>query len=320
MSKRPIFLLVALVGILVCSLGLIRVGYGEKPVLSPRSWLCILQDAEAETVMRSGFDLVVMDYSRDGSDEARYTQKEIGEIVACGVIPICYLSIGEAEDYRFYWESSWKENPPSWLGGANPGWEGNYKARYWEEGWQRIVFSYLDRVLEQGFAGVYLDVIDAFEYWADPQNGESIRPSEELAAQWMIAFVKEIARYCREEKVRSYFNIIPQNGERILDFDTDRSYLAAISGIGVEDLWYDETEPQPQEETDCRLSYLFKIAAEGKLVLSIDYVDDGTGYRGGNLDRIRDYRARAEAAGFIPYAARTDRALDRIIRIPGLQP
>ena len=44
-----------------------------------------------------GFDIVVMDYSRDGT---------------------------EAGDYRFYWRDDWRENPE---------WRGNYTVRYWVE-------------------------------------------------------------------------------------------------------------------------------------------------------------------------------------------
>jgi cysteinyl-tRNA synthetase len=82
---------------------------------------------------------------------------------------IAYMSIGEAEDYRFYWESEWKKEKPSWLEKENPDWEGNYKVRYWERDWQNIIFgnkdSYLDMILNSGFDGVYLDIIDAFEYF-----------------------------------------------------------------------------------------------------------------------------------------------------------
>ncbi|MBD3240455.1 MAG: hypothetical protein GF331_07705 [Chitinivibrionales bacterium] len=82
---------------------------------------------------------------------------------------IAYMSIGEAEDYRFYWQDEWYENHPSWMAGENPSWPGNYKVRYWDESWQGIIFgqpdSYLDRILAAGFDGVYLDIIDAFEYF-----------------------------------------------------------------------------------------------------------------------------------------------------------
>jgi cysteinyl-tRNA synthetase len=82
---------------------------------------------------------------------------------------IAYMSIGEAEDYRYYWLSSWSSNPPSWIAAENPEWEGNYKVRYWDPSWQGIIFgsdsSYCGRIISAGFDGVYLDIIDAFEYF-----------------------------------------------------------------------------------------------------------------------------------------------------------
>ena len=84
---------------------------------------------------------------------------------------IAYMSIGEAEDYRYYWDPAWESDPPAWLAGENPDWPGNYKVRYWMDGWQDIIFgdedTYLDRIIKAGFDGVYLDIIDAFEYFEE---------------------------------------------------------------------------------------------------------------------------------------------------------
>lgn len=88
---------------------------------------------------------------------------------------ISYLSIGEAEDYRYYWHQTWKKNPPEFLEKENPEWEGNYKVKYWKEEWKEIICgrtdstglekSYLKRIIDAGFDGVYLDVLDAAYYF-----------------------------------------------------------------------------------------------------------------------------------------------------------
>jgi len=82
---------------------------------------------------------------------------------------LAYLSIGEAEDYRFYWNATWKRHPPAWLRGQDPDWPGNYYVAYWHPEWKRIILSgdaaYLKKILTAGFDGVYLDRIDAFEYF-----------------------------------------------------------------------------------------------------------------------------------------------------------
>jgi cysteinyl-tRNA synthetase len=80
---------------------------------------------------------------------------------------ISYMSIGEAEDYRYYWQPGWEVGDPFFIEKENPEWEGNYKVRYWEKEWQDIIFgtesSYLNKILDADFDGVYLDIIEAFE-------------------------------------------------------------------------------------------------------------------------------------------------------------
>ncbi|NWF78310.1 MAG: endo alpha-1,4 polygalactosaminidase [Chloroflexi bacterium] len=123
------------------------------------------------TLGESQFDLVVLDYSFDGSEAMEFTPEEITSLKNSlrGKV-LAYLSIGEAEDYRWYWREEWDANhdgqpdpgAPEWLDEGNPDWPGNYKVRYWYAGWQDIIFAYLDRILAQGFDGGYLDLVDAY--------------------------------------------------------------------------------------------------------------------------------------------------------------
>ena len=127
------------------------------------------------------FDLVVMDYSADGDEASEFTAQQIADLKATGKVVLAYLSVGEAEDYRWYWDSTWNDDPPpdpdapAWLGPFNPSFPNNYKVRYWQAAWQGILFgttsgpakSYLDRIVDQGFDGIYLDIIDAYEYFEE---------------------------------------------------------------------------------------------------------------------------------------------------------
>lgn len=122
-------------------------------------------------VCATNYDLIVMDlFFNNGT---AFTSEEVERMrtKANGGrrLVICYLSIGEAEDYRYYWQTSWKRHRPKWLDKENPDWKGNYKVHYWDPEWQEIICgsgdSYLNRILGAGFDGVYLDIIDAFEYY-----------------------------------------------------------------------------------------------------------------------------------------------------------
>ncbi|MFK5973518.1 MAG: endo alpha-1,4 polygalactosaminidase [Flavobacteriaceae bacterium] len=79
------------------------------------------------------------------------------------------MSIGEAEDYRYYWQSEWNTNKPDWLEVVNPDWPGNFKVKYWNTEWKALILgdknAYLDKIIAADFDGVYLDIIDAFEYF-----------------------------------------------------------------------------------------------------------------------------------------------------------
>jgi len=82
---------------------------------------------------------------------------------------ISYMSIGEAEDYRSYWQDDWKVGDPSFIDKENPDWEGNYKVKYWDQEWQDVIYgsdtSYTGMLLAAGFDGAYMDIIEAFEYY-----------------------------------------------------------------------------------------------------------------------------------------------------------
>lgn len=82
---------------------------------------------------------------------------------------ISYMSIGEAEDYRFYWQKKWDNTELTWIEAENPNWPGNYKVRYWNKEWQKIIYgdndSYTQLIIDTGFDGVYLDIIDGFWYF-----------------------------------------------------------------------------------------------------------------------------------------------------------
>jgi len=124
-----------------------------------------------DAVTATNYDLVIIDlFFNDGTE---FTSSDIHQLKSKANggsrLVISYLSIGEAEDYRYYWQNDWNKNEPSWMDEENPDWQGNFKVKYWDEDWQNIIYgnenSYLKKVLNANFDGVYLDIIDAFEYY-----------------------------------------------------------------------------------------------------------------------------------------------------------
>ncbi len=126
------------------------------------------KEAFVDALCNTNYDAFIIDlYCADkmltSSDLAKLKVKKNGG----KRIVICYMSIGEAEDYRWYWKN-WNKYKPDFLEELNVEWEGNYKVRYWYPQWQEIICGtdgYLSKILNAGFDGVYLDIIDAFEYF-----------------------------------------------------------------------------------------------------------------------------------------------------------
>jgi cysteinyl-tRNA synthetase len=121
-------------------------------------------------ISQTNYDLIIIDLffndiALTAQDIAQIKSKNNGGLRKV----VAYMSIREAENYRYYWKSEWDTEKPVWLEAENSSWAGNYKVRYWEQEWKDIIFgnnnSYLSLVLNAGFDGVYLDIIDGYEYF-----------------------------------------------------------------------------------------------------------------------------------------------------------
>lgn len=186
-----------------------------------------LQKVRETDVVRLDPDVVVVDYSRDGGEDGERTPIEVERLRhrpgGGSRIVLAYLSIGEAEDYRFYWKDL--RTRRSLVGPANPRWPGNYLVRYWDPAWHDIVYrgprSYLNRILTQGFDGVFLDTVDAAERWEDAGIAD--------APAHMVALVRAIAGHARAR--HPGFLVVAQNPYRIL---AEPGLLEVVSGVSSE--------------------------------------------------------------------------------------
>ena len=268
-----------------------------------KSWGYQLQNLNPDELAAVPYDVIVIDYSRTGSDDQALTAAEVDRLKRKGDgsrrIVLAYLSIGEAETYRYYWKWYWGWFfgllAPSWRGPQNREWRGNYGVRYWMDDWQKIIFkgenSYLDRIIKNGFDGVYLDKIDEF--------ADMARRNPDARSQ-MIAFVGALAAHARA--LKPGFLVVPQNGEDLL---ADKDYLAVIDGAGKEDLLFGESKndrPNDPESIEANVKLLQLLTHAGKPVFAVEYLD--------SPEKIAAARKRLLGYGFIPYFA--DRALDRM--------
>lgn len=229
-------------------------------------------------------DILVMDFSYDGSRQSMWKKDHIHSIKSAGTKSpkhvIAYLSIGEAEEYRHYWQPGWDPemdgtlapNAPDFLVSENPEWEGNYKVRFWRKDWQNLILDYLSLIQSQGFDGVYLDIVDAFEFFEfDPESKKYVdgRVNAETGQTYrddMVDWVVEIATKARLRNPD--FFIIPQNGVQLL---SQARYRKVISAVGVEDLWTDGQALQPEDHVAYQLQYIQSARTSRIPVVVIEY-------------------------------------------------
>ncbi len=271
-----------------------------------------LQNIDLQAIGQTAYDLVILDYSADGSGEQAFSAPEIEGLKHSPggeKIVLAYMSIGEAENYRFYWQDAWDANldgvpdlgAPDWLDEQNPDWEGNYKVRYWDPDWQALILEYTDYLLEASFDGAYLDIVDAYEFYLD--QGRSSAPGE------MRDFVASIRAYARQRDPD--FLIVPQNAVELASLLPD--YLQSVDGIGQEDLYfgYDgDNLPTPPEVSAALEANLDLYILAGKTVLTTDYA-----WSQANID---DAYQRAHDHGYQPFV--TVRDLDQLTINPGHPP
>lgn len=227
---------------------------------------------EALSVLESTeYDLIIMEPYFD--ETSMWSKEEIDSIQKSphDKILLAYLSIGEAENYRPYWNNSWDADAdgvpdsgaPSWLDIENPEWEGNYKVHFWDPEWQALLFgssnAVLDKIITNGYDGVYLDIIDAYAFY------EATGMSE--AEQLMVNFVSNISIYAKN--ITSNFLIVPQNAEELVEYV---EYLDCIDGIGREEIMYQSHRKQSSEDLDYITSMLEIIIDVDKFVLEVEYV------------------------------------------------
>lgn len=236
------------------------------------SWAIQLRFIDKGAIAAAPLDLVVIDhaphpqfraeipFSRDDL-AALKTKPDGGRRIV-----LAYLSIGEAERYRFYWRPEWDiaGQRPLWLGAENKQWPGDYAVDYASTEWQRTIFgtpdSFLDRIIDAGFDGVYLDRADAFQDGGEPTG---------KAEAAMTAFVSRIADHAHHRN--GDFLVLMQNAEELL---ATQSLVDRLDGVAKEDLLFGQDNSElanPRQMVADSVSYLRKARRAGLKVFVLEY-------------------------------------------------
>jgi cysteinyl-tRNA synthetase len=295
------------------------------------------------TLVASHYDMLVLEPTRTdwSSDDRDFDAK--GMVAQLKRSPasdstyrklvIAYIDIGEAEDWRWYWDPGWPEwdctgDPPAewpdYVLACDPdGWTGNYPVAYWDERWKDIIIygentgsdpardysSAIDEALKDGFDGIYLDWVEGYE------NTDVITAAQAAGldpALEMIGFIQEMRDYATARNPN--FLIIQQNAAALIE---GRSGLTGtIDGIAQEAIWYDGDATDDWNDpngydwindidlTDYYIGYLDQYLAAGLPVLNCEYA----------LDYADAAYTNSYARGYVPYVTR--RSLSQMTTTP----
>jgi cysteinyl-tRNA synthetase len=157
-------------------------------------------------------------------------------------ILLAYIDIGQAEDYRTYWESTWvaptatETGIPDFLITIDPdGWSGNYPVAYWDAAWQDIWLGtngIIEQIANYGFDGIYLDWVEAYDddKVREAAAADGVNPENE-----MMLFIEKMRNLGKS--IKSDFLVVPQNAPYLLDANPS-FYTSIIDALATEDTWF----------------------------------------------------------------------------------
>ncbi|MFC1780472.1 endo alpha-1,4 polygalactosaminidase [Patescibacteria group bacterium] len=300
------------------------------------------EDDAVGKLANSNYDILVIEPTRtdwSGSDKDFDTKEMVKRLkntkTSDGVhqkLVIAYINIAEAEDWRWYW--TWLKELDS--GGALPGdwpdyiltidpdgWVGNYPVAYWRREWKDIIIngtdisvdsemdysSVLEEVLNDGFDGVYLDWVEAFEdeHVIDAARRDGVDPEVE-----MVTFIREIKEYGLARNPD--FLVIQQNGSALTKEHPE--LYSIVDAIAQEAIWYDGEAYDDWEASDGYDTVVDEL-------LTDEYIENLTKYKKAGLpvfdcEYALEYSSlayeRSLGYGFIPYVTR--RSLSKLTTTP----
>ena len=240
------------------------------PLALARTWHYQLDHIDVDKLSRIPADVLVIDYAKK-EGKIPLTRDDVAQIKAGpdgrSRFVIAYLSVGESEQYRYYWRPEWQSEPPAWLGEENCAWPAAHRVRFWEPGWKDINFagadSYLKRIIEAGFDGVYLDRVDIYE---------TFEKERKSARSEMIEFVEELAHTAW--RLRPGFFIVPQNAEALL---SEPRYRSTVDAIGKESLFHGLSATGARNtaaEIGGSRRLIDKLVLDGKPAFLVEYLVD----------------------------------------------
>ena len=125
--------------------------------------------AYLKAIAETNFDMITIDmFFNDQPLTAKDVEQLKTKANGGKRLIISYINIGAAENWRYYWNRSWKLNDPIWLKKKYVGYEDEFYVQFWHEDWKKIIYgnndSYIKKILDAGFDGAFLDNVEAYYF------------------------------------------------------------------------------------------------------------------------------------------------------------
>lgn len=238
-------------------------------------------EVELQQMVDSVYDMVVLEpIFTDASNTDYEMDVHVSQLHSSShpKLTLAYIDIGQAEDWRTYWQPGWGIGNPTWIVANDPdGWKGNYPVAYWHPDWQDIWLNpqngYLKQLIDTGFDGIYLDWVEAYsdENVITAALNDGVDPQEE-----MVSFIQKMRIFT--QSLSPGFTIIGQNAIELVE---DNSYVAVIDAIAQEQTWFDGAAsnnppgdcPLPATEDDIDTPEYYNSLSSGCQQMYNDFPD-----------------------------------------------
>ncbi|PJI84348.1 uncharacterized protein (TIGR01370 family) [Yoonia maricola] len=268
---------------------------------------------DADEIAASPYDLLIVEGKPGDAETADLSDADVATLVASGKTMVGYVSVGQSDDARPYWDTSWTDDgtdtgvltdaAPSWLAEQADSYDAAI-VEFWDADWQGLVIDQVTELASRGYSGIFLDNMLSY-YEVAALRDELGTEQSQLYAQEMMDFVVAISE--AGKAVNPDFVVIPNGGPYIIGdagYTTDSAeavaYLDAIDAIMAESFfglatgYYDEAALDTFQST---------FADQGIDVLALEYSTDA--------DAMDAFATEAEARGFAASVS-ADMALDAL--------
>jgi len=204
---------------------------------APKSWAYYINNPIIAAIKTSDFDLIVT----DTESRIPFSRNDIINMKSGGKKIFVYASLGDAENYRSYWNKEWNSKKPSWIGKEHELWKGNFNVtELLHPEWKEITKKQLSKMMSLGFDGIVI-------------SG--------LSGKDVVSYLEFVHDFIKDRD--STFRILVQ------DY-VDNSILPYIDGVVKQNLVYNYGLDK-QSNTDDMLSKLKEIKKAGKHVFIMSY-------------------------------------------------